>query len=252
MKTLFVAWQDTSNTRAWYPIGRLDADVAKSHFEFSYTQGAEIARQRAGLEPLDAFPDFHKVYRSSELFPLFRNRILGAGREDFKEYIQQLGLDPKHANPLDILALTGGERQTDNLEVFPKIARHKNGDFSCRFFLHGWRHVNEPAQQRLATLAGGEQLRVAIELNNPATVLAVQLQTPDDYHMIGWAPRYLVKDLFQAICESPSDIRATVVKINPIPAPTKQRVLIEVKGRWAVDYEPMSTLEFQPLFSRAV
>ena len=116
MKTLFVAWQDKANTRAWYPIGRLDADVARSRFEFKYIQGAEMARKGAGLEPLDAFPDFHKIYKSSELFPLFRNRILGEGREDFKDYIQQLGLDPQHASPLEILALTGGERQTDNLE----------------------------------------------------------------------------------------------------------------------------------------
>lgn len=247
MKTLFVAWQDAAVTRAWYPIGRLDADLAQSRFEFRYTHGAEEARKRAGLQPLDAFPDFHKIYKSSELFPLFRNRILGENREDFKEYMQQLGLDPAKANPLEILALTGGERQTDNLEVFPKIIRHKHGDFSCRFFLHGWRHVNAAAQERLLKLAGGENLRVAIELNNPVTALAVQLETPEDYHMIGWAPRYLVKDLFQAICESPNDIRATVVKVNPTPAPAKQRVLIEIKGHWAADYEPMSTPEFQPL-----
>ena len=100
-------------------------------------------------------------------------------------------------------------------------------------------------------LKSGEHLRVAIELNNPVTVLAVQLETPDDYHMIGWTPRYLVKDLFQAICESPNDIRATVVKVNPTPAPSKQRLLIEIKGRWAVSYEPMSAPEFQPLLAIA-
>ncbi|MBW6512952.1 MAG: hypothetical protein K0A93_12715, partial [Desulfuromonadaceae bacterium] len=100
---------------------------------------------------------------------------------------------------------------------------------------------------RLATLSEGTQLRVAIELNNPATVLAVQLETPDDYHMIGWAPRYLVKDLFSAICESPSDICATIVKVNPAPAPIKQRVLVEIKGRWSADYKPMDSQEFQPL-----
>ncbi len=210
-----------------------------------------MARKGAGLEPLDAFPDFHKIYKSSELFPLFRNRILGEGREDFKDYIQQLGLDPQHASPLEILALTGGERQTDNLEVFPKTVRRKNGEFTCRFFLHGWRHVNAAAQERLMKLKSGEHLRVAIELNNPVTVLAVQLETPDDYHMIGWTPRYLVKDLFQAICESPNDIRATVVKVNPTPAPSKQRLLIEIKGRWAVSYEPMSAPEFQPLLAIA-
>ena len=251
MKTLFLAWQDKASTRAWFPIGRLDADVKRNIFQFRYTQGAEMAHKKAGLEPLDAFPDFHKIYESADLFPLFRNRILGKGREDFQEYLNQLGLRPGHADPLEILALTGGERQTDNLEVFPKIERHHNGGFNCRFFLHGWRHVNEPAQKKLLELKGGEKLRVAVELNNPATVLALQLQTPDDYHMIGWAPRYLVKDLFAAICESPNDLTATVVKVNLSPAPAKQRVLIEIKGRWMENYEPMATEEFQPLLAVA-
>lgn len=247
MKTLFVAWQDTAHTRAWYPIGRLDADVSHSVFRFRYTCGAESAHERAGLEPLDAFPDFYRIYESKELFPLFKNRILGRGREDFADYIEQLGLDPRHADPLDILALTGGERQTDNLEVFPMIRRSKHGDFCCRFFLHGWRHVNEAAQKRLTLLSEGDELRVAIELNNPATGLALQLETSNDYHMIGWAPRYLVKDLFQAICEAPNQIRARVIRVNPAPAPIKQRVLLEVKGRWTEAYEPMAAHEFQPI-----
>ena len=247
MRTLFLAWQDKAVSRAWYPIGRLDADENRSSFQFRYTRGAEMARKNDGLEPLDSFPDFHKIYTSSDLFPLFRNRILGEGREDFKEYIRQLGITSEHVDPLDILALTGGERQTDNLEVFPKIDRLENGGFRCRFFLHGWRHVNSSAQHKLLSLEGGEHLRVAVELNNPATVLALQLETPDDYHMIGWAPRYLVTDLFHAICESPNYINATVVKVNPSPAPSKQRVLIEIKGRWSDTYEPMSTPEFQPL-----
>lgn len=251
MKTLFIAWQDTATTRAWYPIGRLDADMARSRYEFRYTHGAETAEKKAGLKPLDAFPDFHKVYRSQELFPLFKNRILASGREDFKDYVLQMGLDPNKANPLDILALTGGERQTDNLEVFPMIKRDKHGDFTCRFFLHGWRHVNEAAQQRLMKLREGEALRVAIELNNPVTNVAVQLQTSEDYHMIGWTPRYLVDDLFFAICDAPNAINAKIIKINPTPAPAKQRVLIEVKGRLASDYQPMSTDQFQPLLAAA-
>jgi hypothetical protein len=209
-----------------------------------------MAHKKAGLEPLDSFPDFHKVYESTELFPLFRNRILGEERKDFKEYLTQLDLSPEHADPLEILALTGGERQTDNLEVFPKIDRHKGGGFRCRCFLHGWRHVNEAAQKKLLALEAGQELRVALELNNPATVLALQLQTPDAYNMIGWAPRYLVKDLFQAICEAPDDISAAVVKVNPSPAPARQRVLIEIKGRWPANYEPMSTPEFQMLVNR--
>ena len=58
-----------------------------------------------------------------------------------------------------------------------------------------------------------------------------------------------VCERFRAICEAPDDICATVVKINPSPAPAKQRVLIEIKGRWPAAYEPMSTPQFQPLIA---
>ena len=169
MTTLFLAWQDTSRSRGWYPIGRLDADTAKPLYQFHYVHGAERAHEEAGLRPLASFPDFRGQYQSEELFPLFRNRILGSDREDFGEYLRLLNLRPDEADPLEILALTEGRRQTDNLEVFPKIIRNPDGGFRCRFFLHGWRHVSEPARQRLLELQGGEMLRVVLELNNPAT-----------------------------------------------------------------------------------
>src|SRR6266516_776509 len=159
VKTLFLAWQDADKTRAWFPIGRLDADLPNSRYQFLYTHGAEIAHKKSGLEPLDAFPDFESVYQSAELFPLFKNRVMTPVRGDFAEYLRQLDLDP-NADPLEILAVTGCTRQTDSLEVFPKIHRNPDGGFQCKFLLHGWRHVNEAAQGRLATLQAGEPLVV--------------------------------------------------------------------------------------------
>ena len=244
MKTLFLAWQDSAATRRWFPIGRLDADVAKSNYRFGYTRGAELAHRDAGLEPLDAFPDFTEVYRSSELFPLFKNRVVTPDRTDFAEYLRQLDLEP-NADPLEILAVTGGTRQTDSLEVFPKIHRSPKGGFQCKFLLHGWRHVNPAAQERLAMLEPGNPLVVAIELNNPVSGLALQLETPD-YHMIGWTPRYLVNDLVKVIAESPSRVSARLLQTNPAPAPAKQRYLICLQGHWPDQYEPMSGEEFQP------
>ena len=91
----------------------------------------------------------------------------------------------------------------------------------------------------------GENLYVTIELTNPVMRLAVQIQT-EDYYMIGWAPRYLVADLVQAIANSPSEYRAKVIRVNPAPAPSKQRLLIELTGRWP-DYEPMAAGDFEPL-----
>ena len=239
MATVFLAWQSPTESRAWYPIGRLDADSAVGPFRFCYVRGAQKAQQEAGLQPLVSFPDFKRRYESEELFPLFRNRILSPEREEFDDYLKSLDLRPDRADPLEILAISEGRRQTDTLEVFPKIKVGENGAFRCRFFIHGWRHVSEAALKRIDCLETGAELRVAIEMNNPATGLAVQVQTPD-YHMVGWTPRYLVIDLVRAIGEAFTEIKATVVKVNPSPAPSQQRVLIEMTGKWPEQFEPMS------------
>lgn len=86
---------------------------------------------------------------------------------------------------------------------------------------------------------------MVLELANPASGPAVQMQTTD-YHMIGWTPRYLVEDLTAAMIEAPDAYKAKVVRINPQPAPSKQRVLIEMTGNWG-QHEPMTSEDFRPL-----
>lgn len=243
-QTLFLAWQDQAGTRQWFPVGRLDVLKPQSRYRFWYVQGAERARQQSGFEPLVDFPDFHKSYESAELFPLFRNRVLAPGRRDFPDYLKHLDL-PEAADPVEILAVNGGYRATDSFEVFPKIVRGADGAFRCRFFLHGGRHIREAAQRRLQTLQVDEKLYVAIELTNPASGLAIQIQT-QDYHMIGWSPRYLVDDLVRAIAKAPGNYEARVVCLNPMPAPSKQRLLVELRGHWP-DYEPMTAEDFGPM-----
>jgi hypothetical protein len=49
-----------------------------------------------------------------------------------------------------------------------------------------------------------------------------------------------------AIAESPTKYEVSVVRINPQPAPSKQRVLIEMRGRWD-KHEPMAGEDFVPL-----
>ncbi len=256
MKTLFLAWQDkrlrgeqVDGTRAWFPIGRLDADPKDAHYRFAYTRGVLQAKEKAGFQPLDAFPKFETLYESAELFPLFQNRLISTKREDYAEYLTRLDLSPERADPFEILAISGGGKQTDNLEVFPKIQTRRDGSFSCKFFLHGWRHVNGPSQERLNLLRPGESLQVSVELNNPATGVAVQLETADDYFMLGWAPRYLIQDVLQAISGGRAKIQARVVRLNPPPAPHNQRVLVELEGAFSAGYEPMSSDDFRLLRS---
>lgn len=243
MKTLFLAWEDIDLGRVWFPIGQLDADVKHSLYRFRYIEGAKRAQEKAGFPLLIEFPSLEEDYQSSELFPLFQNRVMNRKRPDFADYLESLDLSGE-SNPIEILSVNGGQRVTDSYEVFPKIEKDETGCFTCRFFLYGWRHVDQSAQDRINSLKPGEKLYLTLELTNPATRLAVQIQTTD-YYMIGWTPRYLVGDLATAMNESP-EYSARVVRVNPQPAPSSQRVLIEIHGRWE-HHVPMSSADFVPL-----
>ncbi len=243
-KTLFLAWQDKRLTRAWFPVGRLDVLKTPRTYRFRYTQGAQRAHEKAGFEPLLDFPEWKRNYESSELFPLFQNRVISSERKDFADYLRMLDL-PQTAEPAEMLEVGGGYRATDNFEVFPKIERRLDGSFRCRFFLHGSRYVSTAAIERTDRLQAGEKLYITLELTNPVAGVAVQIQTTD-YHVIGWAPRYLVNDLVLAMAHAPGKYAAKVVRINPSPAPSKQRLLVELSGSWP-GYEPMATGDYEPL-----
>ncbi len=242
-KTLFLAWQDSDPSTAWFPVGQLDADVKDSSYRFRYIGGAKRAQEKAGFPLLIEFPSLDEDYQSSELFPLFQNRVMNRKRPDFADYLESLDLS-EEVDPIEILSVNGGQRVTDSYEVFPKIEKDETGCFTCRFFLHGWRRVSDAAQERISRLESGEKLYLTLELTNPATGLAVQIQT-EDYYMIGWAPRYLVTDLSAGMAESP-EYSAKVVRVNPPSAPSMQSVLIEMRGRWE-EHEPMNTEDFTPL-----
>lgn len=243
-KTLFLAWQDRANTREWFPIGRLDADLGRPAYRFRYTGGARRAQREAKFPLMVDFPTLERNYWAPSLFPLFQNRVINPRRPDRADYLRRLGL-PSGADPFEILETSGGYRATDAYEVFPKLVKAPDGSFNCRFFLHGWRYVNSSGQERLNKLIRDEKLYITLELTNPRTRFAVQIQTTD-YHMIGWAPRYLVPDLAMAVTEKPRDYAAHVVRVNPQPAPSKQRVLIEMRGKWD-RYEPMIGSDYQPV-----
>lgn len=247
-KTVFLAWQDSENTRAWFPIGQLDANMEKSFYRFRYIRGAERARNKVGFQPLLDFPDMEKDYKSESLFPLFSNRIMSSKRPDFAEYMKSLDL-PEEANPIEILSVSGGYRATDSYEVFPKLVKHEDGSFNCRFFLHGTRHLQENFQKRVLNLSKGEELYMSLELTNPVTGVGLQIMTKD-YEMIGWAPRYLVNDLTKAMAESQGEYEVKVAQVNK-EAPSKQKVLVEMKSHWK-NHEPMTGEDFLPLVNAEI
>ena len=243
-KTIFLAWQDKGASRQWFPVGRMDADVESEKYRFRYISGAKRAEKEVGFSPLVTFPRMDEDYKSSKLFTLFRNRVMWRSRPDFKDYLHSLALT-EDSDSIDMLAASGGYLLTDSYEVFPQLVKKADGGFACRFFLHGGRHVSQSAQMRLNCLTADEELYLALELTNPLGELAVQIQTTD-YQMIGWTPRYLAHDLAVAFAKPPGSCRAHVVRVNPLPVPSEQRVLIEMSGNLG-EHEPMSGPDFQPL-----
>ena len=255
MKSLYLAWQapaESDRSKAWFPIGRLDSeseDPDDPHYRFRYIGGAKRAEEEVGFKPLVSFPDFQQDYRAGKLFPLFHNRVLSPKRADFAEYIDWLDLSEKEADPISILSVSGGVRVTDKLQTFPKVDADAQGNFNLRFFAHGLRYLNEESQARAKALTAGDTLRIMVEVNNPATRLAVTLHS-EDYVMVGWAPRYLVEDLVKCIPNAP-EIEATVVKVNSGHAPLNQSLLIEYSGRSPKDYHLMDSPDFSPLVGEA-
>ena len=145
-KTLFLAWQDQDKRKKshpWFPVGRLDI-IEPELYRFRYIGGAKLA----GYIPFIDFPELYGDYRSSELFALFRNRVIAQGRPDRMAYLSNLDL-PEDASPVEILSVNGGTRVTDAYEVFPKLEKDADGYFTCRFFLHSWQHASKEAQERI-------------------------------------------------------------------------------------------------------
>ena len=251
MKTLFMAWQAHDPTRAWFPIGRLDVNEGLSQFSFEYTGGARDAAQR-GFTPLLAFPDLSEKYTAPKLFPLFENRLLSENRPDFKQYIKSLAISGADAkNPFEVLAISGGERKTDSLEIFPRIQLTNDRRFSTRFFVHGTRHLLPSAWQRVSRLRTDEPLRIALEMGNPASGIAVQIQS-DDYVMLGWSPRYLVDDLASVLETNLCEMKATVRQVNGSEIPFERRLLVELSGCFPPEIEPMASAAYLPYSAQAI
>jgi hypothetical protein len=99
-------------------VGRLSREG--SEYVFTYTQGARSA-EAAGFRPLSSFPDFDQVYVSRELFPMFQNRLPPQSRPDYEDFVEWLDLERGEADPLVMLARSGGQRETD---MFEELGRH--------------------------------------------------------------------------------------------------------------------------------
>jgi hypothetical protein len=242
-KTLYLAWQDYQS-RSWFPVGQLTFDGKV--YTFVYINGAKQAQQKCGFEPLMSFPEWNRVYCSTELFAFFANRVMPRSRPDYQSFLDRFNLSAQNLDLMEFLGRTEGERQTDNFKIFPCPQRNPNGQYHFSFLAHGLRYLPECSVQRMEQLEVGESLWLAHEFHNPYDNKALTLNTKD-HHILGYYPRYLVEDVFEVLRHDPKLVEVKVAKVNLPPSPLKSRLLCEITYSGFEGYVPFAQEQYQPL-----
>jgi hypothetical protein len=192
--------------------------------------------------------NLEEVYESEEPFPLFANRLLSRSRPEYEAFLRWGGFDPDNPpDPIAILGVTEGIRQTDFIEVFPCPIPDAEGCYLNKFFLHGVRWRGEAAIDRISRLRPGEQLVVRPDPGNPVDPNAVGVYADAGEAMIGFVPRYLARDvkLLLEHC-NPDFVQMFVERINR-DAPLQQRVLCRMRACWPPGFQPCSDDAFRPI-----
>ena len=233
MRTLFVAWQQP-DSKEWIPVAKLEFNEGK--YAFSYTRGIFRAKNFglfSGLQQIDS------VYESPRLFPLFANRLISKSRPEFKDYLRWLGLSDMTDDPMAILALTGGIRGTDSIELFqpPEVSEH--GEYKLEFFARSLSHLPGAAIDRIAALQKEERIFLMPDPQNDFDTKAVAMRTGTPSTFLGYCPKYYAQYLGTLLAHPECGLTVTVKCVN-LDAPSNMRLLCSVKASVPSVFAPLS------------
>jgi hypothetical protein len=224
---LVVAWQHP-DSRLISPVGFLEHG-GEADYRFRYLRRA---RAVSGFQPFLSFPEWDRSYVGAQLFPLFAQRIMSPRRPDFRQYLSQLDLDDD-ATPWEQLARSEGRSSGDTVQVFPIPSVREDGSTSCRFLVHGIRHVGRGV---LPPLEVGEALELRNEPTNPKNRRAVLVHAPGR-GPLGYVPDLLLDHL--DAMRSAGPVGLVVEHVNGPDVPPHMRLLVRLDGRVPEGYRPM-------------
>jgi hypothetical protein len=227
---LLVAWQHPTS-RIISAVGRL-AQHPDGHYSFVYLRRAQDV---AGFQRFIGFSDVDRRYESSQLFPLFRQRVMDPRRPDYVRYLETLGLD-EDAAPMEILGRSTGVRQGDAIFLFPEPRVAQDGSTTCTFLVHGVRYMAKyGVEAHIATLSKGDELRLEPEPTNPVNPRA-QLVCARTGQPFGWVPDVLLDYVHHV--RSVAEPIVTVERTNGNDAPWHLRLCVRLVGMVAAGYRP--------------
>jgi hypothetical protein len=203
------------------------------------------------FRPLLGFDELDRVYRRSDLFPLFDGRVMSARRPDYDDYMRVLD-PPTDSGPWEQLTRSQGTQVTDTLQLFP-VPHLVGNAWHCRFLVHGVRHVAEastrearnPAVERhLARLSPGDPLVLRDDPATPVNPSAV-LTCDGGEHPLGPVPDFLVAHVRALRGVGQPDLR--VAAVNGPSTPGHLRLAVHLRGRAPSGYTLFSSEGYQPL-----
>lgn len=244
MKRLFLTWQD-KESRQWYPVGELRFDGTV--YTFFYIAGAREAKAEANFQPLVSFPDLNEVYESTELFPMFSNRVMPRSRPDYQQIIKFLALPESSNDPLAFLAITGGAKVTDQFEIFCFPELNVEGEYQLNFFAHGLRYLPQESIERIAMMHKDDEIFVALDLQNKFERNALQLHTRDN-HIVGYCPSYLLDDVNEYV-RGEFKVEVSVERVNDASSPLQFRLLCRIVFPQTAHHRPFTNKAYSPVVS---
>lgn len=233
MSTLFVAWQQP-NSREWIPVAKLE--FHDGIYSFSYTQGifrAKEFQQFSGMKKVDV------VYESPKLFPLFSNRLISKSRPEFRDYLRWLGLSDMVDDPMAMLALTGGIRGTDSIELFQPPTVTEQGQYKLEFFARSLSHLPAATIERIADMKNGERIYLMRDTQNEFDSQAVAMRTGTPSWFLGYCPKYYAQDLVALLSNHECNLTVRVKCVN-LDAPSNMRLLCSVTSDMPNVFSPLS------------
>lgn len=214
MKTdaLVVSRQDPE-TRRYSRVGVLSQD---GHlFRFKYDGG--VTRALPGL-PLGP------VHESESLFPIFAERVMDPRRPERAETLEQLGLSAE-AEPLEVLAVSGGGRTGDTYELTPLP---QPGPVSLPFLVRGIRPLTSEERARDRRPEVRRSLGAALrDRQRGQRGQRGGLLVRQSGDRLGYVPGPLV-DYVHRIMARPFDL--VVDRVNPVEAGMHTRLLVRLTG----------------------
>lgn len=208
---LLVSRQDP-RTRRYSTVGTLMFDG--EGYTFEYAPLADHA--------LPGLP-FGQSHRSTDLFPIFAERVIDPRRPDRVQTLRYLGLS-EEASPLEIMAVSGGRRTGDTYELTPLP---RPGHVSLPFLVHGVRHLSVAERRAIDDLEPGDRLTLRRETTNPVTDRA--LLVTRDGARLGYVPTPLLTYI-HTMAEGQHEIR--VDQVNPADAGMHMRLLVRIEGEY--------------------